>query len=76
LNGTDTRSPGLKFSTADPVSATTPMFSCPRILPCSTLVLPSYICRSLPQMLVEVILTITSRGSSIFGSGTSSTATV
>ena len=76
LNGTDTRSPTLIRLTAAPTSSTMPMFSWPRTLPSSTAVRPSYMCRSEPQMLVVVIRTIASVGSSIVGSGTSSTATL
>ncbi len=51
------------------------MFSWPKTVPSSTLVRPSYMWRSEPQMLVVVMRTIASRGVSIRGSGTSSTAT-
>src|ERR1700733_3206101 len=76
LNGTETRSPGLIQLTPGPVSSTMPVFSWPSTLPCSTLVRPSYMCRSDPQMLVVVIRTIASPGASILGCGTSSTATL
>jgi hypothetical protein len=76
LNGTDTRSPALTRPTAPPTSSTIPVFSCPRILPFSTAVRPSYMCRSDPQMLVVVIRTIASVGASIRGSGTCWTDTV
>ena len=52
-----------------------PMFSWPSTLPSSTLVRPSYMCRSDPQMLVVVIRTTASVGAWIVASGTSSTAT-
>ena len=76
LNGTTTRSPGLSRVTPGPTSSTMPIGSCPRTSPGfrygpST----SYRCRSEPQMAVEVIRTIASVGSSIRGSGTSSTRT-
>jgi hypothetical protein len=75
LNGSTTRSPTCTLLTADPVSTTSPRFSCPKVRPGSKLVRPSYMCRSEPQMLAAVIFTSTSAGCSIFASGTSSTAT-
>lgn len=75
LNGTLTRSPTLIRVTAGPTSSTTPMFSWPRTLPSSTLVRPSYMCRSEPQMFVVVIRTTASVGSWILASGTSVTST-
>src|SRR5690349_1492856 len=75
-NGTTTLSPGFRFFTALPVSTTSPMNSCPTMSPCSMVgIIPSYRCRSEPQIAVSVILTIASRGFRILGSGTSSTRT-
>src|SRR3954447_4533346 len=51
------------------------MFSWPKTRPVSKLVRPSYMCRSEPQMLVVVMRTRMSFGSSIRASGTSVTAT-
>jgi len=53
-----------------------PMFSWPKTMPSWAAVRPSYMCKSDPHMQDEVILTITSFGCSIFGSGTFSTATL
>ncbi len=75
LNGTDTRSPTCTRSTLIPTASTIPMFSWPKTVPSSTLVRPSYMCRSEPQMLVVVMRTMASSGVSMRGSGTSSTAT-
>src|SRR5674476_815350 len=50
LNGMQTRSPSLTRSTALPISMTVPRFSCPKILPGSIFVRPSYICRSEPNV--------------------------
>src|SRR3954464_12878723 len=78
LNGTTTRSPTLILSllNPDPTSSTTPMNSCPRMSPfCIVGMYPSYRCRSDPQMQVEVMRTIASRGLRILGSGTLSTLT-
>src|SRR5699024_6667671 len=51
------------------------MFSWPKVIPGSASVRPSYMCRSEPQIAVEVIRTITSVGAWMAGSSTSSTAT-
>ncbi len=75
LNGTLTRSPTRTRVTPAPTSSTMPVFSCPKTVPSSTLVRPSYMCRSDPQMLVVVIRMIASVGSSIRGSGTVVTST-
>src|SRR4051812_201990 len=76
VNGTTTRSPTLSFLLPEPTSTTSPMNSWPRTSPlCISGIYPSYKCKSEPQMAVEVTLTIASRGSSIRGSGTSSTRT-
>jgi hypothetical protein len=62
-NGTTTRSPIFKFVTAEPNSTTSPMNSCPRTSPRMTPgIMPSYRCRSEPQIAVDVIFTIASRG--------------
>ena len=61
--------------TPPPTSSMMPRFSWPNTMPGSAAVLPSYMCRSDPQMQAEVIRTMTSLGCSIRGSGTSSTAT-
>src|SRR3954447_2110612 len=75
-NGTTTRSPLFRFFTALPTSTTSPINSCPRMSPCSIVgMYPSYKCRSDPQMAVEVIRTMASRGFKISGSGTRSTRT-
>src|SRR5660397_256517 len=75
LNGRQTQSPTLTRSTALPISTTVPRFSCPKILPGSILVRPSYICRSEPQIFVVVIFTSTSVAFSILASGTVLTTT-
>src|ERR1700754_2863881 len=76
LKGRTTYSPTWTLRTAEPTSTTWPMFSCPRVRPRSNEVRPSYMCRSEPQILVVVILTMMSQGCSIFASGTSFTVTV
>ena len=63
LKGTETRSPRWILVTAEPVSSTMPMFSWPSTVPSSTFVLPSYMCRSEPQMFEVVIRTMASPGS-------------
>ena len=75
LNGSTTQSPTLTFSTPEPTSTTSRMFSCPKVRPGSKSVRPSYLCRSDPQMLVLVMRTSASVGRSIFASGTSLTRT-
>ena len=56
-----------------PISVITPMPSCPSIRPISTSgTSPFKMCRSVPQMVVATIFTITSVGSLMTGSGTSS----
>src|SRR4051794_26013340 len=75
-NGTITRSPTLilDLSTPVPTSTTSPMNSWPRMSPCRMVGMkPSYRWRSDPQMHVEEILMIASRGLRILGSGTVST---
>src|SRR5215207_8350655 len=72
--GTTTRSPTLRFDTPDPSSTTSPMNSCPTTSPGSIVGMkPLYMCRSEPQIAVEVIRTIASRLLRILGSGTSCT---
>ena len=58
------------------LASTIPRFSWPNTMPGAAAVRPSYMCRSEPQMAVEVTRTMTSLGCSIRGSGTSSTATL
>src|SRR5690242_8798064 len=73
MHETRTRSPSLNVVTAAPVSTTTPTASCPRIVPGVTSgTSPFRMCRSVPQMVEEVIRTIASVGASITGSGTDS----
>ncbi len=72
LNGTETRSPTLIRSTPGPTSTTTPMFSCPSVMPDSMAARPSYGCRSEPQMLVVVMRITASSGASMRESSTSS----
>src|SRR4051812_37160017 len=77
-NGTITRSPTFTFdlSTPLPTATTSPMNSWPRMSPLRIVgMYPSYRCRSDPQMHVDVIRTIASRGLRIVGSGTLSTLT-
>src|SRR3954454_3384307 len=75
-NGMTTRSPRLRAVISEPTSSTTPIASWPRMSPRSrNAPRVSYRCRSEPQMLVVVTRMIASVGSSIFGSGTSSTRT-
>src|SRR5690242_19190719 len=50
LKGTTTRSPFLMLLTASPVSSITPMISWPTTVPSLSGVRPSYICRSLPEV--------------------------
>ncbi len=52
------------------------MFSCPKMMPASAAVLPSYMCKSDPQMAAVVTLTITSFGPWMPGFWTSSTSTL
>ena len=52
------------------------MFSWPKTMPGSAAVRPSYMCRSEPQIAVEVTRTITSFGCSMPRFSTSSTATL
>ena len=76
LNGITTRSPGRMWVTSAPTSSTMPIGSWPRTSPLSRYMpSTSYRCRSEPQIAVEVIRTIASVGSWIFGSGTVSTDT-
>ncbi|MGX1094196.1 hypothetical protein RKD47_004877 [Streptomyces albogriseolus] len=75
LKGMTTRSPSLSEVTPGPTSAMMPMFSWPKVMPGSAAVRPSYMCRSDPQIAVEVTRTITSFGCWIVGFSTSSTAT-
>src|ERR1700759_1922028 len=75
MQETSTRSPGSSVVTALPISVTVPTASWPRIVPGVTSgTSPLRMCRSVPQIVEESILTIASVGCSIFGSGTSSQA--
>src|SRR4051812_20128119 len=72
-----TRSPGTRFCTDEPTCSTTPMNSCPKVVP--TLVSgirPWYRCRSDPQIAALVTRTIASLGCSIGGTSFSSTRTL
>ncbi len=74
--GTTTRSPGRRSGTSEPTSSTMPMGSWPRMSPgVMNGVSTSYRCRSEPHSPVDVMRTTASVGSSIRGSGTSSTRT-
>jgi hypothetical protein len=65
------RSPFRNLLCADPVSITSPMNSCPRMSPLFIVgIRPSIRCRSEPQIAQLVTLMMTSRPSSILGSGT------
>lgn len=56
-----TRSPVLNVAMAEPTSSMTPMPSCPSMRPCSTSgTSPRRMCRSMPQMVVLCIRTMTS----------------
>src|SRR6478609_2056794 len=75
MQETSTRSPRSSVVTALPVSTTVPTASWPRIVPGTTSgTSPLRMWRSVPQMVVESIFTMTSVGASIFGSSTSSQA--
>src|SRR6478735_1685786 len=76
LKGMTTLSPTAMSVTAAPISCTIPIGSWPRMSP-GFMYGPStsYRCRSDPQIADEVTLMIASVGSSILGSGTSSTRT-
>src|SRR4051794_7711536 len=63
LNGTETRSPTLMYSTPGPVSITSPRISCPRIRPSGAVVRPRTMCWSEPQMFVETTFRIAACGS-------------
>src|SRR6187399_353203 len=76
LNGMTTRSPDLSEVTPSPTSSMIPMFSWPNTMPGSAAVRPSYMCRSEPQIAVEVTRTMTSLGCCSRGLSTSSTATL
>lgn len=76
LNGITTRSPLDSEVTPLPTSSTTPRFSCPKTMPDSAAVRPSYMCRSEPQIAVDVTRTSTSLGCWIRGSWTSFTTTL
>ena len=70
-----TRSPTASLLTAWPTSVIVPTPSCPRIRPSVTAgTSPLRMCRSVPQIVVVSTCTITSVGSMISGSGTSSHA--
>src|SRR4030088_3088728 len=70
VNGTSSRSPRLTFFTALPTSTISPMNSCPNTSPFITVgTKPEYMCKSEPQIAVEVTRTIASYGVRIVGSG-------
>src|SRR6478609_37735 len=70
-----TRSPTATLETAEPTSVTVPTPSCPRMRPSVTAgTSPLRMCRSVPQIVVVSTRTMTSVGSTITGSGTSSHA--
>ena len=70
-----TRSPTSIVETAGPISVTVPTPSWPRMRPSATAgTSPFRMCRSVPQIVVVSIRTITSVGCRILGSGTSSQA--
>ncbi len=74
LNGTMTRSPGLRFSTDGPTSSITPMNSCPKVVPTRVSgIIPWYRWRSEPQMAANVTRTMASLGCSMRGTSLSST---
>src|SRR4051812_7183547 len=75
-NGTTTRSPARRFRTSGPTSTTSPMNSWPTMSPFFMVgTKPSYMCRSEPQIAVDVMRTMASRRLRICGSGTSATST-
>src|SRR3954471_13719969 len=77
LNGTITRSPTWRFCTDGPTSSTTPMNSCPKVIPTRVSgIIPWYRWRSEPQMAAIVTRTIASFGCAIFGGAFSSTRTL
>src|SRR5215218_7900254 len=77
LNGTITRSPTFRFCTDDPTCSTTPMNSCPKVIPTRVSgIMPWYRCRSEPQIAPSVTRTIASFGCSIGGTSFSSTRTL
>jgi len=64
VKGTTTLSPILNLVTPLPTASTMPIGSWPMTSPgCIVGMKPSYRCRSLPQMAVDVIRTTMSRGS-------------
>ena len=70
-----TRSPGLNAVTAGPTVSTTPTPSWPRMRPGWQVgTSPLRMCRSVPQIVVLVILTIASVGAAMSGFGRSSRA--
>jgi hypothetical protein len=66
-----TRIPGWMVSTAAPTCSTTPIGSCPRTSPGVAPIRPSYMCRSVPQIAVDVTRTRASDATSRPTSGTS-----
>lgn len=73
VEGMTTRSPTLRFLTSGPTYSTTPTPSWPRMVPsCIPARVPRTMCRSVPQIALEVSRTMASVGSLIFGSSTSS----
>jgi hypothetical protein len=71
VEGTTTRSPGLKLRTSLPTSSITPTASCPRIAPGSRPdSVPRMKCRSVPQIALAVMRISASVGALIFGSRT------
>src|SRR5574338_1613165 len=76
VKGTTTRAPALTFLTSLPTSTISPMNSWPRMSPDRMVgMYPSSRWRSDPQIAVDVIFTMASRGFRISGSGTRSTRT-
>src|SRR5919112_1884106 len=76
LNGTITRSPGLRFCTDGPTWSTTPMNSWPNVIPTRVSgIMPWYRCRTEPQIAARVTRTSASLGCSIAGMSFSSTRT-
>src|SRR5690606_7014141 len=75
LNGTITLSPTVSFSTAEPISTTSPINSWPNVEPTRVSgTNPWYKCKSDPQIQVRNTLTMASSGCSISGYGLSRSA--
>src|SRR5215210_4082244 len=70
LNGTRTWSPTLSLPTSAPICSTTPVNSCPNVVPTRVSgTAPLYKCRSDPQIHDLVTRTIASCGCTILGMG-------